>query len=145
MATGIAISGVAEGPDEIRAWLRALVVLDRALIELARRRGCPYPSLYASGVRYQPEPRASSLATAAQSVEDFAPVPVVLSRGWGDCDDLAAWRCAELQADGYSADVDVRETPRSTPAARRWHIVVALPTGATEDPSARLNRGGFSL
>lgn len=145
MATSISITGVAQGPDEIRAYLLALVALNRALIELARRRGAPFPRLYESGVRYAPEPRASATGTANRTAEDFAPIPVVLARGWGDCDDLASWRCAELQSEGYACSIEPRETPRSTPAARRWHIVVVLPDGSTEDPSARLNRGGYVL
>lgn len=36
------------------------------------------PMLYESGIRYEEEP-------AGQPYEDFAAVPVVLSRGWGDC------------------------------------------------------------
>lgn len=137
MGTSIAIVGYSDGPAMLRAYLRALVTLDCELIRLARERGTPYPALYSSGVRYQPEPRAT-VPGVGQSPEDFSPISVVVARGWGDCDDLAAWRCAELRCSGVAADVEVRESPASRPQARRWHIVVALPGGSIEDPAARL-------
>lgn len=139
--TPVAIAGRMEGREEIRAWLRALVALNVELLKLARARRAPLPALYRSGVVYRPEPRASSTAIAANTSEDFAPCVVALARGWGDCDDLAAWRCAELNASGIAADVDVIETRASTPTARRWHIVVTLPDGSIEDPSRVLKVG----
>lgn len=139
MSSRVAIAGAFNGRDELRAWLRALLSLNVELLRLARRAGRPYPPLYRSGVRYAPEPRAGSAARAALEPEDFAPVPVVISRGWGDCDDLAAWRAAEWQLSGVLADIDVRESAGSSPTARRWHIVVVLPDGSIEDPSRRLS------
>lgn len=50
------------------------------------------PALYDLGkrglVRYQREPRGK---------EEWCDLLEVYRRGWGDCEDLAAWRCAELQ------------------------------------------------
>ena len=52
-----------------------------------------YPPLYASHIRFRPEPWAGKL-------EEFAPAIKVLARGWGDCDDLLCYRAAELRAFG---------------------------------------------
>lgn len=141
--TPVAITGRMEGREEIRAWLRGLVALNVELLKLARARGRALPPLYRSGVVYRPEPRASSTTIAANTSEDFAPCVVALTRGWGDCDDLAAWRAAELIERGIPADVDVIETRASRPDARRWHIIVTLPDGSNEDPS-RVLKGGES-
>lgn len=46
------------------------------------------PLLYESGVRYQQEPKGR---------EDWADIPTVMKQRWGDCEDLAAWLCAELR------------------------------------------------
>ena len=76
------------------------------------------------GVRWRPEPPGTG--------EELALAPVVLERGWGDCDDLAPWRAAELRATGEDPGaraVAVRSGPR------RWHAVVRRSTGEIEDPS----------
>jgi len=93
------------------------------------------PHLYSSGVRYAREPWSAA-------IEEFASVPVVLSRGWGDCDDLACWRAAELTAAGELAEPYVYETPTSRVDARRWHVIVRTATGRVEDPSAVLGMRG---
>jgi hypothetical protein len=90
------------------------------------------PRLYDSGVRYAREPR--------EMREDFATYPVVLSRGWGDCDDLAPALAAELR---------VRDRIPARPvifAVRPglWHCVVRLPSGRTLDPSRELGMDGES-
>lgn len=54
------------------------------------------PSLYDSKVVYQEEP-------PGQPFEEFAPIPQILLRGWGDCDDLVPWRVAELREHGEPA------------------------------------------
>lgn len=94
------------------------------------------PRLYRAGVRYQAErwPR-----------EYWKGVEETLSDRHGDCEDLACWRCAELI---------VREGVRAEPVFRYrrigrlsvYHIVVRLPDGRIEDPSATLgmSRGGVT-
>lgn len=80
------------------------------------------PELYRSGVRYEREyPR-----------ERWLPVPLVLAERIGDCEDLAAWRAAEL---GRGA----RAVPLKTRSG--WHIVVRKADGSIEDPSRRLGMG----
>lgn len=104
------------------------------------------PALYASGVLYRREPRQVVVA------ERFAGVPEVLRQGWGDCDDLAPWRAAELNLRGVGARpvlIDAshpsyRKISGGARVRRLWHVVVEreLPGESREvvyeDPSARL-------
>lgn len=108
----------------IKLMLDALVNID--LIYL-KTHNCP--ELYKSGVRYEREP--------VGKVEEFAAVPVVMSRGWGDCDDLACWRVAELRANG-ELGAKVRILWRKKPTGRLYHIVVRRENGDVEDPSLLL-------
>ena len=92
----------------------------------------PVPALYSSGVRYQSEPNVGV------DGERFDDLNTVLARGWGDCDDLSAWRAAELCADRIPARALVVEIPGSIPGRRRYHCVVQYINGSIEDPSIRL-------
>lgn len=83
--------------------------------------------VYASGVRFRPEPQQGS------GVELYQTIPEVLAQGWGDCDDLAGWRCAELCAQGERADVDLVAVERGGIGPRLWHAVVRRESGAIED------------
>lgn len=76
------------------------------------------------GVRWRPEPPGTG--------ESLDLAPTVLSRGWGDCDDLAPWLAAELRATGRDPGaraVAVRSGPQ------RWHAVVQGSDGQIHDPS----------
>lgn len=86
------------------------------------------PSLYESGVRYVEEPPRE---------EWFADVPTVLKRGYGDCDDLASWRAAELIVrHGVEASVFTqRQVDRD--GSTLYHVLVQSPLGV-EDPSSAL-------
>ncbi len=90
------------------------------------------PDLYESGVRYQREPRG-------QKFEEFAAIPIILARGWGDCDDLAPWRVAELrQKYGEKANIRIQWKPRNPKkpkGATLYHVVVRRENGVIEDPS----------
>ncbi len=88
------------------------------------------PPLYLSGVRYRQEP------SAWRPFERFDNAATCLGRGWGDCDDLAAWRCAELLNQGVKAGIVVSWKP--TPNGKLYHVTVRLPDGTKDDPSARL-------
>lgn len=76
-----------------QAFLRGVILNNQLTIREAKRRGKPIPLLYESGVEYDREPWAGKF-------EEFADILTVLRRGWGDCDDLAAWRVAELREIG---------------------------------------------
>lgn len=58
----------------------------------------PYPPLYESGVRYQRE----------NGTEEWLDIPTIIEAGWGDCEDLACWRVAELRTQGKHAGPYVR-------------------------------------
>lgn len=88
------------------------------------------PELYASGVRYRREPRH-------WVHERFDNAQTCFGRGWGDCDDLAAWRCAELLNRGVKAGIIVAWKP--TQGGRLYHVKVRTPKGVGKlNPSTGL-------
>lgn len=86
--------------------------------------------LYRSGVRYMNEPSGKH---PDFKHEEFATIPIVLSRGWGDCDDLAPWRVAELREHGERAKIRIQW--KKTGKRKLFHIVVRRGDGSIEDPS----------
>lgn len=90
------------------------------------------PPLYQAGVRYQNEPNH-------WPIESFDSIPEVISRGWGDCDDLAPWRCAELRKAGERAKIRIQW--KRLPEGKLFHIVVRRENGTIEDPSLILGMG----
>jgi hypothetical protein len=120
-----------DDPEELAATLRALTVAHVcAAIEQLKRYAIP--DLYKSGVRYKPE------AGAGSGIEDFALPLTVLARGWGDCDDLAIWRCAELCRSGQVALPKIYWRVRDG-RVRVYHAECRiLSTGRVEDPSRLL-------
>jgi len=101
------------------AALEGLTRLDETIISSGR-----VPPLYDSGVRYKTEPRETW-----RHAEDVA------AEKWGDCEDLAAYRAAELRVNGSDPDARVM-TYKTGP--RRYHAVVERGNGEIEDPSAAL-------
>ena len=85
------------------------------------------PPLYKAGVRYKTEPR-----------EVWRHAADVAAEGWGDCEDLSAYRAAELRVSGEDPDARVR-TFQTGP--RRYHAVVERGNGILEDPSRVLGMG----
>lgn len=87
------------------------------------------PGLYESGVRYRRENPAMP--------EKWQTIPLVLQRGYGDCEDLSCWLAAQMTSRGHEA------TPYFTfkvlPGDRRlYHIRVKDSRGKEYDPSKRL-------
>lgn len=113
----------------IRAALEAVITANRLYLRLHH-----VPALYESGVRYEEEP-------AGQPYEDFAAIPVVLTRGHGDCDDLVCWRIAELRNQGENAKVRLKWAYDPIRNARMYHVLVRRGNGQVEDPSKRLGMG----
>lgn len=85
-----------------------------------------WPALYRTNVRYQREP---------QGEERWLPPSEVLRRGHADCEDLAAYRAAELTLTGEDPGAEARVV-RTGP--RTWHAVVLRSDGSWEDPSAAM-------
>lgn len=101
------------------AAIEGLARLDEEILSVA-----DFPPLYKSGVRYRKE-----------RPDTWRHADDVLAAGWGDCEDLSAWRVAELRVSGVDPDAHVY-VYRSGP--RRYHAVVARGDGTIEDPSLRL-------
>lgn len=90
----------------------------------------PFPPLYESGVRYQREPRGQ---------ENWQTCKETMRLRTGDCEDLAAWRAAELRvsgADTAALAVIMRVRPGLI------HCLVRRGNGVLEDPSKRLGMRG---
>ena len=83
------------------------------------------PRLYDSGVRYKREPRGR---------EKWQTIPLLFARGFGDCEDLACARAAELIV--HHGITEARAIPYRTRSGG-WHIVVQVGPTETEDPSSR--------
>jgi hypothetical protein len=91
-----------------------------------------FPKLYQAGIEYRPE----------EGTENWLSPPEVLQLGYGDCEDLTIWRCAELVASGNPCRPQVKG--RAGPAGGFvQHVFVGYPDGRTEDPSLILLPKGF--
>jgi hypothetical protein len=106
--------------------LHSLVMLDVAYLRFHPNA----PPLYRAGIRYQREPRG---------YEQWLTLPCILKQRWGDCEDLAAARTAELIVSG--ADAWPCFHWRKQGNALVYHIVVCRPDGLVEDPSRILGMG----
>jgi hypothetical protein len=106
-------------PGEILVALHALTMVNRVQIRAGK-----VPPIYESGVRYSREsPGQEQWQTAEQ----------VFRRGSGDCEDLAAWRAAELQEAG-----ELMARPIIRRSRVGWHALVRRASGENEDPSRKL-------
>jgi hypothetical protein len=91
-----------------------------------------YPPLYQSGVQYVPEPDGR---------ENWQIPSVTLQLRGGDCEDLAAWRAAELVVSG------VDRAARAVVKIIRpglMHCIVVRGNGQREDPSKVLGMRGVA-
>lgn len=114
----------------IKPILEALVTIDQMYLRTHH-----VPRLYESGVRYQEEPltnQASLNSGAPQRVEEFAAIPAILEKGWGDCDNLAPWRVAELREAGEPAKIRVQWKRHPGTGQKLYHIVVRRADGSVE-------------
>jgi hypothetical protein len=157
----------ANSQKRILALLEALVMCNRLYL----RQNPDTPLIYQSGIRYiVPEQferahlpevdrvrewllkkgapadvREAFMLMADQlgSGEHFREIPRILEHCGGDCDNVAAWRCAELRELGISAKPYI--TWRKRPdGGTTYHVIVRWPDGSSEDPSLLLGMGGSS-
>lgn len=84
----------------------------------------PLSEAIKKGVRWKPEPYLDG--------EHFDLAHQVVTRKWGDCDDLAPWLAGELRASGEDPGA-VPRVYKSGPD--RWHVVVQTSDGQILDPS----------
>lgn len=112
-------------PRLIEAAAEGLVLTNVELFQMAHERGVDLPPLYESGIVYRPEPSGREWWETAHDLLDVVP-----DRS-GDCEDLAAYRAAELRFfDGENARVVIVRTPRGS-----FHAIVEREDGSLEDPS----------
>lgn len=105
---------------------KMLEILAGANQRYIRRHGAP--ALYRSGVRYQREPLGA---------ENWRYIPAILRDGIGDCEDLAAWRVAELRERGENAKFLITKRQKRS-GFLVYHIKVLRANGKEEDPSRLL-------
>jgi len=108
-----------KNPFEILLALEALVAISRVQIRYKN-----VPPLYRAGVRYQRE---------APGREDWQSALETYLRGYGDCEDLAAYRVAELRERG-----ELKARPMVRRSYVGYHVLVRRANGKSEDPSRRL-------
>ena len=113
--------------------LEGLVRANQRYIEHQARNGVRIPLPYQAGVRYAEEPD--------NGYEQFDDIPTVQRRGWGDCDDLAAWVCAWRRAHGEACTLRITWR-RQRNGRRMFHVVVRRGNGSIEDPSKLLGMNG---
>jgi predicted transglutaminase-like cysteine proteinase len=116
---------VGQDPAEIRA-----AVLGLAAISLAQMRLRALPRLYDGSIRYAREPAGRERWQTARETAQ---------RGQGDCEDLAAYRVAELHRAGETAATIIAKVIRPN---ELMHIMVRRANGSIEDPSAYLGMKG---
>jgi hypothetical protein len=122
-----------------------LLVLLKALVntnQIYLRSHPDTPDLYDTDITYQPE----------FDTEEWQDIPTTLERHFGDCEDLAAFRCAELREKfGVKADPFIRW--RKIGKSYRFHALVKWPDkivngklvkGRIEDPSRRMGMRKWS-
>lgn len=129
MALRITIVVDTPTPARLAAGVHAIVALNRLDMRALAAKGARLPALYESGVRYEREPHPREhWKTAVQVLADWR-------QGWGgaDCEDLVAWRVAELLERGKTARPKVVST-----GVRQWHVIVEHGDGRDEDPSLKL-------
>src|SRR5262245_53395466 len=108
--------------EAFSAALEGLTRLNESLMHRER-----VPPLYQAGVVYKDEPR-----------DVWRHALDVAGEKWGDCEDLAAYRAAELRVSGEDPGAAVT-VYQSGP--NRYHAVVGRGDGTMEDPSRVLGMG----
>lgn len=133
------LGGVAKGdaPNALALGLDFLTKWNVELMQQRKAQGRPLPPLYSAGCRYQREDYDGP------NPEDWRDAVEVVRRRGGDCEDLAAYRAAELNVAGMPARCVFVE--RKKPHGRLFHIVVSYVNRAgvhkLDDPSRRLGMG----
>jgi hypothetical protein len=93
------------------------------------------PALYNAPVKYHFDP---------DEPDPWQDISSTLKKGWGDCEDLACWRIAELRAKGIEAHPYIRWR-RNAEGKYTYHALVLWPDGRVEDPSVAMGMRGEML
>ncbi len=115
--------------------LETLVKINEWHINRLALEGKTVAPLYESGVYYQSEPPGE---------EEWLDIPSLYRQGFGDCEDLAAALCAEYRCQGIPAVCCIKHKRHDTPngVVTMVHVMVLMPDGSIEDPSAMLGMKG---
>lgn len=114
------------GPD-VTKWIEFLKDMVKRNIRIIKNDNLP--SIYDAGIEYKQENRGE---------ENWRTADQVFSDGYGDCEDLAAYRAAELQLAGIDAQPEIIPI-KITNSRRSYHARVRLPDGSVDDPSITLD------
>lgn len=98
------------------------------------------PALYHSGVIYRPQQWVDGQQTPG--LDHWWDIPSVLQHGEGSCEDLAAWRVAELRLAGHANVRPFVHSKDVSDSFTLYHVVVMTPHGE-EDPSKLLGMGDW--
>ena len=115
--------------------MEGLCRVNQDQLTLQRKLGKPVPLLYGSGIVYQRE----------DGTEDWQDVYTTIEKGWGDCEDLACFRVAELR-EVFGRKASPFVTYRRGPEGEfHYHALVVCrsPDGTwrLEDPSRKMGMG----
>jgi hypothetical protein len=109
-------------PEFLEIPAEALTALNYQLMRVAADNGAEFPPLYGSGIVYRREPPGREWWESALELVEL---------GEGDCEDLAAYRAAELRfREAEPARVRIYRTRRNT-----YHAIVERGDGSFEDPA----------
>lgn len=112
-------------PAMLEALVEGLVLLDIEMLKHAEARGVELPPIYESGIVYRREPIGREWWESARDL-----LHVAKDRS-GDCEDVCAFRCAELRYyDNEDASPRVIVNPTGS-----FHVVVERADGSIEDVS----------
>ena len=112
--------------------LEMMVSIGRGELRNVRIDGKKIPPLYKSGVRYA---RERGTEIWKDPVETFLD-------GYGDCEDLATWRVAELLNNHKFAAPFIRYRVDPVTGMYIYHVMVKRKDGRLEDPSRILGMTG---
>lgn len=125
---------ISHNREVLTALLEVLVGINVAIMRAQMGKPDEIPLLYESGMRYRRE---------SIGQEDWCDVTELIRLGFGDCEDLACWRAAELRV--RFGDPSARafvKGPRKLPGGvMMYHIQVQNGRGGIEDPSLVLGMG----
>ena len=113
---------------------KALLWLLESMINIGRieLRRNKLPPLYKAGVVYQRE----------EDTEEWKDPVTVWTDGYGDCEDLSIWRCAELRNNHKKCQPYIRYRVDPETGMYIYHVMVMRANGALEDPSKILGMRG---
>jgi hypothetical protein len=126
------------GPYDTKRSRNAMLWLLQGLVGVNRSWLEQYPetpSLYESGIVYQQE----------SPPENWQDIPTLLETGFGDCEDLACYRVAELNTWGIIAGPYIKWRRNPKTGNYTYHALVRRPDGKIEDPSRALGMNGHPI